>query len=153
MVTPERHSQAMEKVNLLVGVRERSVREMRERLSRAGFTQEEVEDAIETGLRVNLINEERFTRAYIRGKSHCGWGQAKIVQRLRASGITQELITLCSDEFPSSDEEYQRAMRELSKRSCSSKDPYASYMRRLVSRGYSYELSARAVRDHLAALS
>ena len=42
MVTSKRHSEAMEKINVLVGVRERSVKEVRERLASCDFTHEEV---------------------------------------------------------------------------------------------------------------
>ena len=140
----------MEKINALVGVRERTAKEMRERLSKCGFTPEEVEDAVETGLRVNLINEERYARAFIRGKTHSGWGRVKIITRLQANGVDEETIALCADEFSSPQDEYQVAMGELRKRAAHSKNPHATYMRRLVGRGFSYELSARVVHDFLA---
>lgn len=151
MVTSKRHSEAMEKINVLVGVRERSVKEVRERLASCDFTHEEVEDAVETAVRVNLINEERYTRAFIRGKTHSGWGRIKILARLAANGIDEQTIALCSDEFSSTRDEYQVAMAELSKRKAHSKNPYATYMRRLIGRGFSYELSNRVVHDYLSA--
>jgi len=49
----------MEKINALIAVRERNLKEVRERLSSSGFTPEEIDDALETAVRVNLINEER----------------------------------------------------------------------------------------------
>lgn len=150
MVSPERHSEAMEKINVLVGVRERTAKEVRERLAKCGFTSEEVEDAVETALRVNLINEERYARAFIRGKTHSGWGRVKITARLAANGVDEEIIASCADEFSSTQDEYEVAMAELSKRAANSKNPYATYMRRLVGRGFSYELSTRVVRDFLA---
>ena len=60
----------MEKINALIAVRERNLKEVRERLSSSGFTPEEIDDALETAVRVNLINEERYARAFIRGKVH-----------------------------------------------------------------------------------
>lgn len=135
---------------MLVGVRERTAKEVRERLAKCGFTSEEVEDAVETALRVNLINEERYARAFIRGKTHSGWGRVKITARLVANGVDEETIALCADEFCSTQDEYEVAMAELSKRAANSKNPHATYMRRLLGRGFSYELSARAVRDFLA---
>ena len=88
MVTSQRHSEAMEKINVLVGVRERSVKEVRERLASCDFTHEEVEDAIETAVRVNLINEERYTRAFIRGKTHSGWGRVRFSRVSRPMAST-----------------------------------------------------------------
>lgn len=152
MVDLERHSKAMEKINVLVGVRERTVKEIRERLGKAGFTPEEVDDAVSSALRVNLINEERYARSFIRGKTHAGWGRYKIVQRLHAAGLDDEVIRACEDEFASKESELERAMRELSKRRANSKDPYATYMRRLVGRGFSHEVASRAVKEHMASL-
>ncbi len=150
MVSASRHIEAMEKINSLITVRERCVKETRERLKKTGFTEEETEDAIATALRVGLINEERYTRAFIRGKVHSGWGREKIIQRLHASGIEDATIYHCEDEFPSSDEEYENALRELSKRSTRSSNPYGAYMRRLVGKGYSYDVASRAVKEFLA---
>lgn len=150
MISPKRHSEAMEKINALVGVRERTAKEIRERLAKCGFTSEEIEDAVETALRVNLINEERYARAFIRGKTHSGWGRVKIASRLAANGVDDETIALCADEFNSMQDEYEIAMVELRKRAANSKNPYATYMRRLIGRGFSYELSTRVVRDFLA---
>lgn len=150
MVSTTRHIEAMEKINALINVRERTIKETRERLVKYGFNEEEIEDAVETALRVGLINEERFTRMYINGKTHSGWGKRKIIARLHAAGISPETIELCSDEFASKEEEYQSAMRELSKRSSRSSNPYASYMRRLVGKGYSQDIASRAVKDYLA---
>lgn len=140
----------MEKINALVGVRERTVKEIRDRLATCGFTSEEIDDAVASALRVNLINEERYARAFIRGKTHSGWGRVKITARLVANGVDEETIALCADEFSSPHDEYDMALAELSKRSANSRDPYATYMRRLLGRGFSYELSTRVVRDFLA---
>lgn len=150
MVSASRHIEAMEKISSLINVRERCVKETRERLIKSGFTEEETEDAIATALRVGLISEERYARAFIRGKTHSGWGRDKIVQRLHLSGIEDETIFQCGDEFSSPDEEYENALRELSKRPSRSSNPYASYMRRLVSKGYSYDIATRAVKAYLA---
>lgn len=142
--------EAMEKINALLNVRERNIKETEERLLKCGFTPEEVEDAIGAALRVNLINEERYARAFIRGKTHSGWGRLKIVQRLKMFNIPDEIIASCESEFSSTQDERAMAMRELQKRRATSKDPYATYMRRLISRGYSYELSRQVVAEHLS---
>lgn len=150
MVSPERHIAAMEKVNALVNVRERTIKEVRERLRRCDFSSEEIDDAIETALRVNLINEERYARAFIKGKTHSGWGRGKILRRLQESDIPEHVIQSCESEFSSGNEEYLMALRVLEKRSTHSKNPYATYMRRLINKGYSYEISQRAVSEHLS---
>lgn len=150
MVKIERHIAAMEKINSLISVRERCCSEVSERLARAGFNEEEIEDAVESAVRCGLVSNERYARAYIRGKSNLGWGKGKILMHLRRDGIEEETIDACSDEFNSPDEEYQRALRELKKKTSRSSNPYASYMRRLVGKGYSYEVASRATKEFLS---
>lgn len=140
----------MEKINSLIIVRERAVKETRERLAKGGFTQEEIDEAIAAALRVGLLNEERYTRAFIRGKTHSRWGRMKIVQRLHANGISDETIRACEDEFASLDEEFQTALAEIEKRPSRAADPYASYMRRLVGKGFSQDVASRAVKSFLS---
>lgn len=149
MVSAERHMKAMDKVHSLVSVRERNQKEIAERLSRAGFTPEEVEDAVSTSVRVGLVSDERYARAFIRGKLHSGWGRRKIIMRLARDGVSEETIELCSDEFPSPEDDYERALRVLQRRGTASSNPYASYMRRLIGKGFSYDVATRAVRAHL----
>lgn len=140
----------MEKINALLNTRERCVKEVEERLARADFSEEEIEDAIQAALRVNLINEERYARALIRGKVGLGWGRAKILHRLHQDRVPDAIIQSCQEDFASSEQEYAMAMREVAKRQARSKDPYATYVRRLVARGYSFELSKRVAADFLS---
>ena len=150
MVSPARHIEAMEKVSALVSVRDRSVKETSERLEKHGFSSEEIDDAISTALRIGLIDELRYTSSYIRGKSNSGWGKRKIVQRLHSNGISDETILACEENFPSPKQEYENALRELSKRKSNSKNPYVSYMRRLIGKGYSQDTASRAVKAYLS---
>lgn len=145
----QRHMKAMDKVAALVSVRERTCKETFDRLLRAGFTEEESQAALESALHSGLVDEERYTRSYIRGKSSCGWGRRKIMMRLQRDGISEELIESCSDEFPSHEEEYERALHELERKGTSSSNPYAALMRRLVGKGYSYDIAKQAVSAHL----
>lgn len=149
-VSLKRHIAVMDKITALSNVRERSRKETRERLARSGFSEEEIQDGIDTALRVGLISDERYARSFIRGKVHAGWGRGKIIRRLEECGVDSSVISACQNEFASPEEEYERALHELEKRSCHAADPYASYMRRLLSKGYSHEVSRRAVHDYLS---
>lgn len=149
-VSLKRHIAVMDKITALSNVRERSRKETRERLARSGFSEEEIQDGIDTALRVGLISDERYARSFIRGKVHAGWGRGKIIRRLEECGVDSSVISACQNEFASPEEEYERAFHELEKRSCHAADPYASYMRRFLSKGYSHEVSRRAVHDYLS---
>ena len=57
-------------------------------------------------VRENYLNEERFTRSYIRGKFYIKhWGRNKIRQHLKQKGITEKLINKCMDEIDENDYE------------------------------------------------
>lgn len=150
MVSIERHTQSMDKVRALVNVRERSISEVKERLKKAEFTDEEINDAIETSLRCNIISDERFASAYIRGKVRLGWGRTKILSRLKEKGISDEIISLCANDFPSSEDEYSQALKILQKRPSNSNNKFASYVNRLLRKGYSYDLAKRVAKDFIA---
>ncbi len=98
-------------------------------------------------MRVNLINEERYARAFIRGKVHSGWEGSRSSPALRANGIDEETIASCADDFGSPDDEYRSALLELSKAVDDLEETRTQpYMRRLLSRGYSYDLATRRSR-------
>lgn len=60
----------------------------------------------------NYLNEERFTRSYIRGKfSIKRWGKVKIKMNLRQKGISDKLIDKCFDEIDEFD--YELVIRNL----------------------------------------
>ena len=144
-----RHGELMDKIASLVGVRERTVRELRQRLLSNGYEIEDVDRALESALRVGLVDDVRFARSYIRGKSNSGWGKGKIISKLREYGVSELDIESASDEFPSSDQELERALRELDRKPTHSSNPYAALMRRLVGKGYSYDIARQAVEAYL----
>ncbi|MCD8199881.1 MAG: recombination regulator RecX [Coriobacteriaceae bacterium] len=150
MVAPERHAAAMDKIVELASVRERCLSELSDRLAKAGFTPEETSDALETAVRCGLVDEERFARAFIRGKLHSGWAQNRIERSLRQKSIPDDVLERCQDEYPSASEDLSRALAELSRKQSHASDKYASYMRRLVSKGYSYDVARQAVKTFLA---
>jgi len=51
-------------------------------------------------LKENYLNEERFTRSYIRGKFYIKhWGKTKIKMNLKQKQISERLISSCFDEI------------------------------------------------------
>ena len=61
----------------------------------------------------NFVNEERFARAYVRGKFRMNaWGRIKIRNGLRAKGVNENLISRAlSEEID--EKQYQEAMRKV----------------------------------------
>ena len=60
----------------------------------------------------NYLNEERFTRSYIRGKFYMkSWGKNKIKNHLKFKGISSKLIDSCWDEID--DNDYQKTLERV----------------------------------------
>ena len=63
-------------------------------------------------LKENFLNEERFTRSYIRGKFYIKhWGKTKIKINLKQKQISERLISSCFDEIDDSD--YEKTIRKI----------------------------------------
>lgn len=96
-------------------------------------------------IKENYLNEERFTRSYIRGKfSIKNWGRNKIKMHLKQKGISDKLISKSWDEIDEEDyrktvvkiwNDYfyrQKGLKEYQKKS--------KTIKYLMSRGFEYEL-------------
>lgn len=96
-------------------------------------------------IKENYLNEERFTRSYIRGKFYIKhWGKNKIKMNLKMKGITEKLIVNCMDEIDASDYEktivrlyqnyflIQKGLKDYQKKS--------KTIRHLLSKGYEYDV-------------
>lgn len=95
-------------------------------------------------LKENYLNEERFTRSYIRGKFYIkNWGKTKIKIHLKQKGITEKLITKCFDEIDDGD--YLKIIEKLYENYFSKQKGLQEYQRKsktikyLLSRGFEYE--------------
>ena len=96
-------------------------------------------------IKENYLNEERFTRSYIRGKFYIKhWGRNKIRINLKQKGITEKLIAKSMNEIDEQDyldsvnkiyHDYyskQKGMRDYQKKS--------KTIKHLMSKGYEYDL-------------
>lgn len=96
----------------------------------------------------NYLNEERFTRSYVRGKFYIKhWGRNKIRQHLKQKGITDKLITKCMDEID--EEDYENELIKLWESYRSKLKGLQNYqkniktVRYLLGRGFEYDLIAK----------
>lgn len=80
---------------------ERSIHEVKQKLSRLGISSDIQNKIIEILLEKDFINEDRFCELYIRSKiNQNGWGPFKIIQELKNKNISEELIKKYMDAFP-----------------------------------------------------
>lgn len=100
----------------------------------------------------NYLNEERFTRSYIRGKFYIkNWGRNKIRMNLKQKGITEKLIATCMDEIDEAD--YAETVQKLYENYFSSQKGVKDYqkksktIRHLLSKGFEYETLLEIIKD------
>lgn len=94
-------------------------------------------------MKENYLNEERFTRSYIRGKFHIkSWGRNKIRNHLKFKGVPVKLINNCFDEIDDADYEktlvriYEKYYSKQSGKEYQKKSKTVKY---LLGRGFEYE--------------
>jgi len=96
-------------------------------------------------MKENYLNEERFTRSYIRGKFYIKhWGRNKIKMNLKQKGITEKLISKCLDEIDVDD--YEKAFMKIYHDYFSKQKGMKDYQKKsktikhLISKGYEYDV-------------
>lgn len=95
-------------------------------------------------LKENFLNEERFTRSYIRGKFYIKhWGRNKIRINLKQKQISDRLISTCFDEID--EEDYNKMIKKIYEDYASKQKGLKEYQKKikaikyLMSRGFEYE--------------
>lgn len=95
-------------------------------------------------LKENYLNEERFTRSYIRGKFYIKhWGKTKIKMNLKQKQISEKLINSCFDEIDDAD--YEKTIRKMFDDYYSKQTGLKEYQKKtktikhLMSKGFEYE--------------
>lgn len=91
---------------------ERCHKEVRNKLYELGCTTPEVEENIVLLIEIGILNEERYARAYARGKFRMKqWGKQKIVQHLKLNKISDYCIKKGLTEID--EEEYITTLLKL----------------------------------------
>lgn len=103
-------------------------------------------------LQENYLNEERFTRSYIRGKFYIKhWGRNKIRMNLKQKQISEKLINTCFEEIDESDyfnavekafEDYytkQKGLKEYQRKS--------KTIKYLIGKGFEYDVILQVIEN------
>lgn len=142
--------QCWKRVQAIIDKKDVSPNELKNRLSREGYTLRVAEDAVERAKQCGLIDDARYAEVYIHSKIRAGWGRNRIERELEERGISVSAIPGYPQEFFSNDSELARADVALSKKRIPDRDPYQKLVRFLIGRGFSTSVSQAAVRKRLA---
>ncbi|QCX52583.1 regulatory protein RecX [Elizabethkingia sp. JS20170427COW] len=101
----------------------------------------------------NFLDEERFTRSYIRGKFYIKhWGRIKIKAHLKQKDIQEKLISSCMDEIDPKD--YEQQLLKFLEKLLPEVEDLLDYskknkaIRHLISKGYEYDEILNAIADY-----
>lgn len=101
------------KISRYCAYQERSSGEVRQKLRLLGADSQTSQKLLQRLADDNFINEERFARAYVRGKFRInGWGRLKIKNGLRAKGVDENLIRAALSEEINPDE-YNNLLQKI----------------------------------------
>ena len=96
-------------------------------------------------LRENYLNEERFTRSYIRGKFYIKhWGRNKIRINLKQKQVPEKLINKSFDEIDEAD--YKKTIRKIFDDYYEKQKGLKEYQRKsktikhLINKGFEYDI-------------
>lgn len=131
---------------------DRSHQEVEQKMREFLLIPEAKEELLLYLMQENFLNEERFTRSYIRGKFNIkSWGRNKIRNHLKMKGVNEKLINQCFDEI--NEEDYERTLRKIFTDYYSRQEGLKPYQKKsksisyLISRGFEYDKILEILED------
>ena len=136
---------AFKKLNRLVLARDRSIAESRQRLVSDGFSEMVIDKVIARACECEILDDQRFIRAYVSGKQHLGWGIRKIEAGLKKHEIRLQLQPGYPDSHYNAEDELNRALKCLTSSRSKAKDQRSAQFRRLLAKGFSADIAQKAI--------
>jgi regulatory protein len=144
--------EALIKAAAYCAYQDRTQQEVRDKLYSYGLEPDDVEELIIRLSQEKMIDEERYAQAYVRGKYGLKkWGRRKIVQGLKAKGISDYCIKQGLKEIDF--EVYEQNLQQLLEKKNSTekeKNPFARRQKLtfyLMSKGYESDLVQEAIKQ------
>lgn len=107
--------QALQKLRQYCGYQERSHAEVVQKLWDLGVTKSAHDEIISTLIEEDYVNEERFAKAFARGKFRMkDWGRKKIYYALREKKVSEYNIKMAMQEID--DTTYEKTLFELAEK-------------------------------------
>lgn len=135
------------KASYCCSLSEHCVKKVREKLVQWETPKEFIDPIIEKLLEQDYINEERFSRAFVKDKFRFNhWGRIKIQTHLRTLEISSENIAKAMEEI--NEQEYAEILDEIVKKKQKTikkgtdLEVRAKLLRHALSRGFEYDLIA-----------
>ena len=142
--------QILQKIRSWCAYQERSQQEVRMKLLQYQLHVAEREEIIATLIEETFLNEERFAKAFVRGKFRIKhWGLAKIKLELKKHNISDHVLQKAIKEIEA--DEYGKALDKLIEKKIRSLEPMNEFQKRaalfryLYSKGYESDLIQKRI--------
>ncbi len=98
----------------LIDYRPRSVREVRQRLKRAGVEPDKIETVVESLKNAGLLDDSEFSKAWVESRLRSNpKGKRLIEWELRQKGVSDQQITAALESVDEEDAAYRAALKRL----------------------------------------
>jgi regulatory protein len=135
---------ARERALQLLGYRERSCSELRQRLLGGGYPAGVVDAVLQRFCEVELVDDRRFAAAWARSRASAGYGRRRILRELADKGVSDDVAHDAAQE-ELGDNELCRARESLRGRQPRNAKDRERLIRRLVARGFELRIALEAV--------
>lgn len=145
--TPEEEREAAyAKVLRCVSASEHSSAKMRKKLQEAGFSEKAVADALERAERSGAIDDARYAECLIRSHAAAGKGMEFAKREIAKLGLHIEDVEAYQEYLDGGeDAQIETACDLLDRRPTKARDKRGAAFRKLLSKGYSFDIASRAV--------
>lgn len=108
-------NEAREAARKFCAYQERSQKQVRQRLEKMGLITEAVDLLISELIQDNYLSEERFARAFVRGKHRIkGWGRHRLERELRYHEISDYCLRKAMEEIDETS--YEETLQSLAEK-------------------------------------
>lgn len=148
--TQELFEKAFNKIVRSANARELSSVKAKSKLSQAGFPEAVIQKAIKHAVRLSIIDDVRYCECLVRSALSQSKGLRFVLKEIEELSIDPySLDAFQAYAALSENDEINRALYLLNKRPCRAKDVRSSCMRRLLSKGYTFEVARSATKLYM----
>lgn len=138
---------AFDKIAASAAVCEQSTLKMQAKLEAAGFPAASASAAIEKACRLGVIDDRRYAECLVRSTIASHKGLRVVEREIGSLGIDIDELDAYQEYLDAGqDEAVASALEYLERHPPRSKNVYASCQRKLVSRGYDYDIATQATK-------
>jgi regulatory protein len=110
---------ALQKLQNYCGYQERCQKDVHQKLIEIGVAQGYIDAIIDRLIKDDFLNEERFARAFVRGKFNIKkWGKIRLKAELKKRQISKDHLDLALTQI--TETEYLETFNELAEKKCQS---------------------------------